>query len=167
MTVSKETMIDLLGVMLKIRRFEEKLEEMVMAAKISGFVHLYIGQEAVAAGVCSNLRPTDSITSTHRGHGHLIAKGGDIKKMMAELFAKCRAFIFPPEEDFGQTVESRRGTELLETIITECHHAKGIDPWYITNADYSGILANHRANMAARIAGARYTLGLLITTLST
>jgi TPP-dependent pyruvate/acetoin dehydrogenase alpha subunit len=92
MAVSKETMIDLLGTMLKIRRFEEKLEELVMAAKISGFVHLYIGQEAVAAGVCANLRRSDIITSTHRGHGHLIAKGGDIKKMMAELFAKSSGY---------------------------------------------------------------------------
>lgn len=92
MTVSKEAMITLLGVMLKIRRFEEKLEDLVMAARISGFVHLYIGQEAVAAGVCANLRSTDIITSTHRGHGHLIAKGGDIKKMMAELFAKSTGY---------------------------------------------------------------------------
>ncbi len=92
MDVSKETMITMLGVMLRIRRFEEKLEELVMAAKISGFVHLYIGQEAVATGVCANLRPSDSITSTHRGHGHLIAKGGDIKKMMAELFAKSSGY---------------------------------------------------------------------------
>jgi acetoin:2,6-dichlorophenolindophenol oxidoreductase subunit alpha len=91
-TVSKETMIDLLGIMIKIRRFEEKLEELVMAARISGFVHLYIGQEAVAAGVCANLRSSDIITSTHRGHGHLIAKGGDIKKMMAELFGKSSGY---------------------------------------------------------------------------
>ncbi len=92
MTVSKETMINLLGTMLKIRRFEEKLEALVMAARISGFVHLYIGQEAVAAGVCANLRTSDIITSTHRGHGHLIAKGGDIKKMMAELFGKSTGY---------------------------------------------------------------------------
>jgi hypothetical protein len=70
-------------------------------------------------------------------------------------------------EDFTQTVDPRRGSELLETIITECHHAKAIDPLYITNADPSGFLANHRANMAARISGARFALGLLINTLST
>ncbi|MDY0325404.1 MAG: DUF2333 family protein [Candidatus Cloacimonadaceae bacterium] len=69
--------------------------------------------------------------------------------------------------DFVSTVETRRGSELLETIITECHHARHIDPLYITNADFSGILANHRANLAARISGARYYLGLLIKTLST
>ena len=56
--------------------------------KLPGFLHLYVGEEAVATGVCSALEVTDYITSTHRGHGHLIAKGGDVKKMMAELFAK-------------------------------------------------------------------------------
>lgn len=70
-------------------------------------------------------------------------------------------------EDFAQTVEPRRGSEILETIITECHHAKTIDPLYVTNADLSGFLANHRANLATRIAGARYALGLLIKNLST
>jgi len=70
-------------------------------------------------------------------------------------------------EESAQTVEPRRGSELLETIITECHHAKAINPLYITNADLSGFLANHRANLAARISGARYALGLLINTLST
>jgi hypothetical protein len=71
------------------------------------------------------------------------------------------------EEDFGQTVDTRRGSELLETIIIECHHAKSIDPLYITNASPSGFLANHRANLAARISGARFALGQLINTLST
>jgi pyruvate dehydrogenase E1 component alpha subunit len=56
--------------------------------KIPGFVHLYIGEEAAATGVCENLRDDDFITSTHRGHGHIIAKGGDLKFMMAELFGK-------------------------------------------------------------------------------
>lgn len=70
-------------------------------------------------------------------------------------------------EDFAQTVEPRRGSELLETIIIECHHAKAINPLYITNADLSGFLANHRANLAARISGARFALGQLINTLST
>jgi hypothetical protein len=71
------------------------------------------------------------------------------------------------KEDFGQTIESRRGGELIETIIEECHRAKEIDPWFVINGDYSGFFANHRANMAAPIAGARYMLGQLIITLST
>ncbi|KUK14416.1 MAG: acetoin:2,6-dichlorophenolindophenol oxidoreductase subunit alpha [bacterium] len=74
--------------MLRIRRFEEKVVELFAQGKIPGFVHSYIGEEAVAVGACSALEPTDYITSTHRGHGHLIAKGGDLKYMMAELYGK-------------------------------------------------------------------------------
>lgn len=88
MNLSNEKKIDMYATMLRIRMFEEKVEELVFAAEIGGFVHLYIGEEAVATGVCSTLKKTDYITSTHRGHGHLIAKGGDIKLMMAELFGK-------------------------------------------------------------------------------
>jgi pyruvate dehydrogenase E1 component alpha subunit len=74
--------------MTKIRMFEERVAEIFAEGKIPGFVHLYIGEEAVATGVCASLRDTDYITSTHRGHGHLISKGGDLKLMMAELFGK-------------------------------------------------------------------------------
>uniref|UniRef100_UPI0035628E52 thiamine pyrophosphate-dependent dehydrogenase E1 component subunit alpha n=1 Tax=Lutispora sp. TaxID=2828727 RepID=UPI0035628E52 len=59
---------------------------------IPGFVHLYMGEEAVATGVCSNLNEDDYITSTHRGHGHIVAKGGDLKYMMAELFGKATGY---------------------------------------------------------------------------
>jgi pyruvate dehydrogenase E1 component alpha subunit len=71
-----------------IRRFEERVVELVNANEIAGVTHEYIGQEAVAAGVCAGLRPDDIITSTHRGHGHVIAKGGDIRRMMAELMGR-------------------------------------------------------------------------------
>lgn len=71
-----------------IRRFEETAEELYMEGKIWGTFHLYIGEEAVAVGGCSALHPDDYITSTHRGHGHCIAKGADVKKMMAELMGK-------------------------------------------------------------------------------
>jgi len=74
--------------MYSIRVFEEKVEELFAAGDLPGFVHLYIGQEACAVGVCANLTPQDYITSTHRGHGHCIAKGGALDRMMAELFAK-------------------------------------------------------------------------------
>ncbi len=74
--------------MYTIRIFEEKVEELFAAGELPGFVHLYIGQEACAAGVCANLKPDDYITSTHRGHGHCIAKGGELNRMMAELFGK-------------------------------------------------------------------------------
>lgn len=74
--------------MLRIRQFEERVRELAMANKIPGFYHLYVGEEAVAVGVCSELKKEDYITSTHRGHGHLLAKGGDMNRAMAELFAK-------------------------------------------------------------------------------
>jgi pyruvate dehydrogenase E1 component alpha subunit len=74
--------------MLLIRRMEEKLSADAAAGELPGAVHLYIGQEAVAAGVCLQLKDTDWITSTHRGHGHFLAKGGDPKAMMAEIWGK-------------------------------------------------------------------------------
>jgi pyruvate dehydrogenase E1 component alpha subunit len=92
MSLTSKRMIDLYTVMLRIRFFEEKIEELVMTATIGGFVHLSVGQEAVAAGVCAALRDADYITSTHRGHGHMIAKGGDVKFMMAELFARSTGY---------------------------------------------------------------------------
>jgi pyruvate dehydrogenase E1 component alpha subunit len=72
-----------------IREFEEQLHVDFAAGKIPGFVHLYAGEEAVAVGVCANLTDDDFITSTHRGHGHCIAKGVDIKAMMAEIYGKA------------------------------------------------------------------------------
>ncbi|MDE0884330.1 MAG: thiamine pyrophosphate-dependent dehydrogenase E1 component subunit alpha [Myxococcota bacterium] len=71
-----------------IRSFEEKLQELVSAGKIGGFMHLYAGEEAVAVGVCAHLGREDLLGSTHRGHGHCIAKGVDVKAMMAELFGR-------------------------------------------------------------------------------
>jgi acetoin:2,6-dichlorophenolindophenol oxidoreductase subunit alpha len=71
-----------------IRRFEERVVELVNANEIAGVTHEYVGQEAVAAGVCAALRPDDVITSTHRGHGHVIAKGADVHGMMAELLGR-------------------------------------------------------------------------------
>jgi TPP-dependent pyruvate/acetoin dehydrogenase alpha subunit len=74
--------------MIRIRAFEQKVQQLFKLGKLPGFVHLYVGQEAVAVGACSVLRDGDRITSTHRGHGHLIAKGADVERMMAELFGR-------------------------------------------------------------------------------
>jgi acetoin:2,6-dichlorophenolindophenol oxidoreductase subunit alpha len=74
--------------LLLIRRFDERVVDLVNANEIAGVTHEYVGQEAVAAGVCAALRPDDVITSTHRGHGHLIAKGASVSGMMAELFGR-------------------------------------------------------------------------------
>lgn len=83
-----EKKLDMYTSMIKIRLFEERAMELFHEGLIRGPMHLYIGEEAVAVGACSNLGHDDYITSTHRGHGHCIAKGGDIKKMMAELLGK-------------------------------------------------------------------------------
>jgi len=88
MAIEKDKLVWMYTNMLTIRRFEEKVIEYFASGSIPGFVHLYIGEEAVATGTCANLRDDDYITSTHRGHGHLISKGGDLNLMMAELFGK-------------------------------------------------------------------------------
>ncbi|GAA4705491.1 thiamine pyrophosphate-dependent dehydrogenase E1 component subunit alpha [Phytohabitans rumicis] len=77
-----------LGTMWRIRRFEEAVDELFARGLMHGTMHLSIGQEAVPTATCLALRPTDSITSTHRGHGHCIAKGAALDRMMAELLAK-------------------------------------------------------------------------------
>jgi TPP-dependent pyruvate/acetoin dehydrogenase alpha subunit len=77
-----------LATMWRIRRFEEAVDDLFARGLMHGTMHLSIGQEASATGACFALRPTDSITSTHRGHGHCIAKGADLTRMMAELLAK-------------------------------------------------------------------------------
>jgi len=87
-TLSSEKKTKLLETMIRIRTFETKVEELFLNKKIPGFVHLYIGEEAIAVGVMANLRVDDWITSTHRGHGHAISKGAETKKMMAELFGR-------------------------------------------------------------------------------
>jgi pyruvate dehydrogenase E1 component alpha subunit len=79
----------MLRTMLVIRLFEQRVKQLYRAGEIVGAIHLYIGEEAVATGVSEALRDDDCVFSTHRGHGHLIAKGGDLKRMMAELMGKA------------------------------------------------------------------------------
>lgn len=88
MSISKEELLRLYRIMLTIRRFEERVVVDYQSGAIPGIVHSYIGQEAVATGVCTNLRPDDRIISNHRGHGHCIAKGADLNRMMAEIYGK-------------------------------------------------------------------------------
>jgi pyruvate dehydrogenase E1 component alpha subunit len=89
MEMSKEKLLWMYERMRLIREFEERLHVDFAAGKIPGFVHLYAGEEAVAVGACANLTDADFLTSTHRGHGHCIAKGVDIKEMMAEIYGKA------------------------------------------------------------------------------
>ena len=87
--ISPKILINMYTTMVRIRKFEEKVGELVAEGKIKTPCHLYIGEEAVAVGVCSALEKEDLVFSTHRSHGHYIAKGGDIKKLMAEIFCKA------------------------------------------------------------------------------
>lgn len=81
-------LIELYTQMLTIRRFEERVVQEFREGQIQGFVHSYIGEEAIAVGVCAHLNREDRIVSHHRGHGHCIAKGADMKRMMAEIYGK-------------------------------------------------------------------------------
>jgi pyruvate dehydrogenase E1 component alpha subunit len=92
MELSTEVQMDLHRRMVRIRLFEEAAGKLAEAAKLPGFLHLYVGQEAVASGVCATLSDDDQITSTHRGHGHLVAKGGQFNEMMAELMGKATGY---------------------------------------------------------------------------
>jgi TPP-dependent pyruvate/acetoin dehydrogenase alpha subunit len=80
--------LDMYRQMVRIREFEEKVNELYVHGIMPGLAHLYSGQEAVAVGVCEALRPNDLITSTHRGHGHCLAKGASVERMFAELLGK-------------------------------------------------------------------------------
>jgi pyruvate dehydrogenase E1 component alpha subunit len=86
--LSEETLKDFFREMLLIRRFEEKVEERFRAGELPGFLHVAIGQEAVAVGVCRALEEGDVIASTHRAHGHTLAKGTHPNELMAELYGK-------------------------------------------------------------------------------
>src|SRR5213594_1750133 len=92
MTLDKARLVQMLRTMIMIREFDERAIQLRTAGKIYGAVHPYVGQEAVAAGVCANLTVKDRVTSTHRGHGHCIAKGADIRRMMAELFGRVDGY---------------------------------------------------------------------------
>jgi pyruvate dehydrogenase E1 component alpha subunit len=86
--LAKEKLVGMYKRMLEIRCFEEKVFELYAQNLVPGTIHLYLGEEAVAVGVCSTLRKDDYITSTHRGHGHCIAKGAELKRVMTEILGK-------------------------------------------------------------------------------
>src|SRR4029453_14447511 len=87
--VSEEALRGFFREMLLIRRFEEKVEDRFRAGDLPGFLHVAIGQEATATGVCAALAREDVIASTHRAHGHAIAKGTPVERIMAELYGKA------------------------------------------------------------------------------
>ena len=92
MDVTKEQMRNMYRTMVRIRKFESNAQTDFANGRIPGFLHLYLGEEAIATGVCQNLRKDDYITSTPRGHGHIISKGGDMRYMMAELYGKATGY---------------------------------------------------------------------------
>ncbi len=92
MTLSTTDLTGMLRKMILIREFDELALKLREEGKIYGTVHPYVGQEAVAVGICANLTNADRVTSTHRGHGHCIAKGADINRMMAELFGRVDGY---------------------------------------------------------------------------
>jgi pyruvate dehydrogenase E1 component alpha subunit len=90
--IDREQWLQMYEQMLTIRVFEEQVNALYTGAKMPGLAHLYIGQEAVAVGVCTALRRDDYITSTHRGHGHCLAKGAAVDRMFAELLGKAAGY---------------------------------------------------------------------------
>jgi len=107
--ICKEEKVELYTMMLKMRIFEEKVSQMYREGHIPGFIHLYIGEEAVAAGFCGILREGDYVVSTHRGHAHCILRGADLGKLMAEICGRATGYckgrggsmhIFAPEVGF-------------------------------------------------------------------
>jgi len=92
MPANPEELLHMYRVMVLIRQVEERLVQLFAAGRMPGFIHSYIGEEATAAGVCAALRPDDYLTSTHRGHGHILAKGGDLTRFFAELYGKASGY---------------------------------------------------------------------------
>jgi len=91
-TQEQRIYIDAFRNMIRIRLFESKVLDLFLKNYIRGPVHLYLGEESIAVGICSVLQKDDYITSTHKGDGHCITKGGDVKRMMAELLGKSTGY---------------------------------------------------------------------------
>lgn len=92
MAYSKDFLLNLYKTMVKIRNFELMAEKLFLEGELPGSIHLYIGEEAIATGAIHNLRKDDFLVSTHRGHGHMIAKGADLNRMMAELYGRTTGY---------------------------------------------------------------------------
>jgi TPP-dependent pyruvate/acetoin dehydrogenase alpha subunit len=137
-SIEKTTALDLYRTMVRIRKFEEKLFFLFSTRAMPGSMHQYDGEEAVATGVCAHLEREDYITSTHRGHGHCIAKGADVKAIMAEMFAKstgcCRGMGGSMHiADFGVGMLGANGIVAAGVPIAvgagwSCLHRRGSNP---------------------------------------
>ena len=109
MQLSREELLKAYQGMCLIREFDDAVHYEFAADAMPGFVHLYVGEEASAMGICMNLNEKDTIASTHRGHGHCIAKGCDVTDMMKELYGKKMEFV---EEKVDQCI--------LQIYLKEC-----------------------------------------------
>ena len=89
LSLNQELLVEMYRSVYKTRRFEQRCIELYREGAIRGYLHLYLGEEAIAAGACAAIGKEGYITSTHRGHGHCIAKGADLKLMMAEITGKA------------------------------------------------------------------------------
>lgn len=121
---TKEFAVKLYETMCTIRKFEECVKHDFLAGEIPGFTHSYIGEEAIATGVCAALRDDDVIESTHRGHGHCVAKGADVNRMMAEIFGKetglCKGLT-----EAGWAVDCPKASMYIWARIPEPYRALG------------------------------------------
>ena len=92
MPASPQELLRMYRTMVLVRQAEERLVKLFAEGGMPGFIHSYIGEEATAVGVCAALRPDDYLTSTHRGHGHILAKGGDLERFFAELYGRASGY---------------------------------------------------------------------------
>jgi pyruvate dehydrogenase E1 component alpha subunit len=106
---------DCYGRMVLIRRFEEAVERLFSEGRITGTAHVCIGQEAIAVGMAAAMQPNDAFTSTHRGHGHFLAMGGDPGRMMAEMFGKATGYAY-----------GRAGSQMMSDLSLGFYGANGI-----------------------------------------
>ncbi len=138
---SHEVLRDIHRRMVRIRLFEEAAGRLSEEGRIPGFIHLYVGQEAVAAGVCAALRDHDQVSSTHRGHGHLVAKGGDLARMMAELMGKATGYC-----------GGKGGSMHVSDLDLNMLGANGIVGGGVPIAVGAGFANKYRANGAVSVA---------------
>jgi TPP-dependent pyruvate/acetoin dehydrogenase alpha subunit len=139
-TVPLEVLRDLHRRMVRIRLFEEEAGKLMEGGRMPGFLHLYVGQEAVAAGVMATLRADDVITSTHRGHGHAVAKGADLRYMYAELFGKTTGYC-----------KGRGGSMHINDLSIGMLGANGIVGGGIPHAVGAAFAANYKGSDAVAI----------------
>lgn len=161
MEVSLDTAIELYKKMLLLRRFEERVGRLARRDEVCGFVHTYVGEEAVAVGVCAHLTEPDVIFSTHRGHGHALAKGCDPGRVMAELAGKATGYcggrggsmhLYAPEVGFMGT--NGMVAASIPLALGGAYSAKLLRPGCVSVGFFGDGASNHGAfhealNMAA------------------